>query len=625
LQAARFRLRLVNATAARFAGGAAALPNWLQREAAYAETLERLGLDALLTGQPAGATALALAAEALMNLTPWEYYQQPGGQLRPGAARAERLLLRALQAEPGHPLLLHLHVHVAEGGAPGPGSRGPLAAGGWSGRSGRRRPADLHTLFMGAPPGPHRALTRGWRRLALRLPLRLSLPLPLRLRGTGWPSLPRHPHPAPHTTNCTHKSTLPPTSAAIGRAEGSADALAAAAFPQGHLQHMASHLHLRVGRYADAVAANQRAYATDVLLSQRCVVPYAPEHNLAMLSYAAAMGAGLRSALAAASQARRLRQHVLDGYISPGQDWAARPLLLTQFGRWGEVLQGLAPPGEGDRGDSSWGGAEFAAFVWAYARFMAMGSLPSCPGCWAAQARELLVAAAVDQQLLPEDAAGAAAGRLYTPEEVDRQLHQVAAAQAAIPYEPDTRPGAAPGLYASAYRQLSGIMGLQAQAKRALMRGNATGAVALLRQAVAVEDGFGYIEPPRLYQPARQCLCFAERVAGDVAGAADACSADLLQYPSNVWSLAGLDRVCRVRLLGAGSAQGMGGAAALADGSAAGDGSCELVRALRGPGRDGTAAGDAGLEGACSCVGSRLATAAAAAEVPVLDSCLQLL
>jgi hypothetical protein len=86
---------------------------------------------------------------------------------------------------------------------------------------------------------------------------------------------------------------------ASSRAFCSFDALAAAAYPQGHLQHMASHLYLRVGRYADAVAANQRAFDTDVLLSQRCLPPalllQSPAPAVCLLSSAAASALDLFS------------------------------------------------------------------------------------------------------------------------------------------------------------------------------------------------------------------------------------------------------------------------------------------------------------------------------------------
>jgi hypothetical protein len=33
-------------------------------------------------------------------------------------------------------------------------------------------------------------------------------------------------------------------------------------------------------------------------------------------------------------------------------------------------------------------------------------------------------------------------------------------------------------------------------------------AEAQMRGAVALEDGMGYMEPPRMYQPSRQCLAY---------------------------------------------------------------------------------------------------------------------
>ena len=46
----------------------------------------------------------------------------------------------------------------------------------------------------------------------------------------------------------------------------------------------------------------------------------------------------------------------------------------------------------------------------------------------------------------------------------------------------------------------------------------------LLEQAVAVEDGMGYMEPPRLYQPVRHCLGRLLLSAGRPAEAAQVCA-----------------------------------------------------------------------------------------------------
>lgn len=52
-----------------------------------------------------------------MNLSPWDYYAADGS-LKPNAQTAEQLLAKALHLQPHHTHALHLHIHVAEAGAP---------------------------------------------------------------------------------------------------------------------------------------------------------------------------------------------------------------------------------------------------------------------------------------------------------------------------------------------------------------------------------------------------------------------------------------------------------------------------------------------------------------------------
>ena len=148
--------------------------------------------------QPQDADLFALAAESFMNVRPWDYYRYDddgphlidgdgdsdgdagddggggggggrrrdaalgGAALRPDAARAEALLLRALEIDGRHPLALHLHIHVAEAGTPtlegdggGDGGRGGAAAARWAGRAlgsadalAALRPEQGHLLHM---------------------------------------------------------------------------------------------------------------------------------------------------------------------------------------------------------------------------------------------------------------------------------------------------------------------------------------------------------------------------------------------------------------------------------------------------------------------------------------------
>lgn len=412
-----------------------------------------------------------------------------------------------------------------------------------------------------------------------------------------------------------------------GRAQRSADALAALLYPQGHLRHMPSHLYVRTGRYADAVLANGQALDVDIQLSHRCLQPYFPEHNIDMLLYAASMGGMLRTAETHARQVMRLPELVLDEYMSSGSYWVPLPLLFTRYGLWDKVMR-IPEPVQGDRGGSSKGGLEFAMFAWQYARFMAMASPRSCPSCWSDAAMKLLQAAGADAagsthqyDALDGDGqvASAAAAAQYSYDDVQQQLEVLM--QAAVHIEGDvaTLPGPAPGLYSAAYRMQTDVMLLAARAKQALMTGNASGAVMLLQQAVDLEDADGYIEPPRFAAPSRQCLCWASRIAGDGVRSVRECVRDLQQYPNNIWSLTGLQKVCSLH-------RGVWAekASEVLPAAEAGDiiSECGLAVWLE----HAFAPEESAWEQMCTCLAGSTAAAAAAAQAEVLmhNSCLHL-
>jgi tetratricopeptide (TPR) repeat protein len=61
-----------------------------------------------------------------------------------------------------------------------------------------------------------------------------------------------------------------------------------------------------------------------------------------------------------------------------------------------------------------------------------------------------------------------------------------------------------------------------------------------LRAAAALQDGFGYMEPPWWYYPVRQTLGAVLLAAGEPEQAAEAFTAALAEAPNNAWSLWGL-------------------------------------------------------------------------------------
>jgi tetratricopeptide (TPR) repeat protein len=158
------------------------------------------------------------------------------------------------------------------------------------------------------------------------------------------------------------------------RAEGAADRLLPLMPGAGHMVHMPSHIYQRVGRYADAVAANRKAALADEDYIAQCraqgIYPmaYYP-HNVHFLWFAATMEG--RSATAIES-ARKVASKVSDDALKGLPLLAAFRVVpyyaLTRFGKWDEMLKEPAPADN-----------LFLKGTWHYARglaFAGKGQLP---------------------------------------------------------------------------------------------------------------------------------------------------------------------------------------------------------------------------------------------------------
>ncbi|KAF6261103.1 hypothetical protein COO60DRAFT_1699955 [Scenedesmus sp. NREL 46B-D3] len=433
---------LAEALAERFSEGAAALKagGWRTHEARYAQRMQQLAED------EQDADAFAWAAEAYLNLTPWDYYAEDGS-LRATAATAESLLVQALKLQPHHLHALHLHIHS--------------------------RPV--------AEPGQE------------------------------------------------HLSA--------GRALGSAETLASLHPQNGHLLHMPSHIFVRVGQYKRAVLANKAAYDHDLARSSHCIVPYLPEHNVNLLVYAASMAGMLHTAESFATGMRNLRDRLPSAWMAEGNEWASLPSLLIRYGQWDKLLA-LHPPPKDARGATALGGPQYAAVLYHAGRALAL----------AARAQ------AASQQLLGlNDVTAFDLARKSVSlreKEVQHEHEQLQSALRAVPAEPLTRPGAPPGIYASGYGSLAAVAAGLVQARLRVLHNNTAGALDALREAAAAEDGLGYMEPPRVHQPVRQCLGWLLLHAGQLDDAWSVYSKDLQQYPNNGWSLLGMQQVAAARGLG---------------------------------------------------------------------------
>ena len=277
------------------------------------------------------------------------------------------------------------------------------------------------------------------------------------------------------------------------RAAASADRLGSLMPAAGHMVHMPAHIYIRVGRYADAAEANVRAIAADEDYLAQCQaqglypVSYYP-HNLHFL-WAAATFEGRRAV--AVEAARRVAEkvpHHHAGALSWTADFPVTPLLAyTRFGMWQEVLTEPKPPMN----------QPYAIGIWHYGRGLAF----------------------------------VARGRL------DAASSEVSALEAVMKHE----------AFATTLKDLPLLTNLRIASRSlagelSLRQGNTDAAVAALREAVTIEDGIPYAEPPIWHHPPRQILGAMLLEAGRSAEAEAVYREDLKRFRENGWSLFGLAR-----------------------------------------------------------------------------------
>lgn len=279
------------------------------------------------------------------------------------------------------------------------------------------------------------------------------------------------------------------------RAVECADRLAQLMPAAGHLVHMPGHIYIRVGRYEDAIKANQHATHADesYIQDQRpganfYTAGYYP-HNYDFMAFAALMiGRGQQATAAAEKVAELVPEEMLG---TPDMDflqhWRTRPLQIrVRTGDWDTILNTPAPGPE----------LPHAQALWHYARGRALAANGD------------------------NDAA-------------ERELEKLTA----IVNSPEVQPlrmefNRSPDILAVAREVLAGRI--------ASSRGNHEKAAEHMRKAVRNEDALLYGEPPEWSVPVRQEQGEVLLNAGRYEQAAEAFLKDLDRFPGNGWSLHGL-------------------------------------------------------------------------------------
>jgi tetratricopeptide (TPR) repeat protein len=357
-------------------------------DSAYATAMARVAAEF-----PRDPEAQVLYADALMNLSPWNYWES--GTARPGTPELLGSLERVLAADANHPGACHLFIHAEEAHAP-------------------------------------------------------------------------------------------------SRAVGCAERLASLMPGAGHVVHMPAHIYIRVGRYADAIAANEHAVHADEsyfegpqetrnALYGKAYYP----HNYHFLSFAASMAGNSQIAI---TSARKTMERI-DPVIAKQAAWIENVTgilygALVTFARWDEILAEPMPSND----------LPYARGVAQYARGIAYAEKKQ----WANAAASMDTLVVIQQGF---------------PEGVNKNALGVA---------------------------LESLRGEIAQRE-----GNLDQAITHFTQAVNLEDQLGFAEPPSWYYPARQSLGQVLLLARRANEAEAVYQADLGHFPENGWSLKGLEQSLR--------------------------------------------------------------------------------
>jgi tetratricopeptide (TPR) repeat protein len=277
------------------------------------------------------------------------------------------------------------------------------------------------------------------------------------------------------------------------KAVACAERLAALMPGAGHMVHMPGHIYIRVGRYNDAIMANEHAVHTDMTYMAAenpgpgvYTIGYVP-HNYHFLAFAATMAGRSKEAIEAAKKTSETTPFDVARAVPLAEPYVPYQFLaLTTFGHWDEILALPIPPADLSY---SYGLAQYARGV-----------------------------------------AYAATGR-------------AAEAQASLDSLVKTRANVKPEYATAGWSTPTSVLEIAEHSLRgemAFRSGDASSAVDHFKAAAAVEDGLLYIEPPDWYYPVRHSLGLALLKANRAAEAEAVYREDLVRFPNNGWALFGL-------------------------------------------------------------------------------------
>jgi tetratricopeptide (TPR) repeat protein len=284
------------------------------------------------------------------------------------------------------------------------------------------------------------------------------------------------------------------------RALAGANRLAAMAPAAGHIVHMPAHIYIRTGDYESAVRTNEKAALADQVYlkssgTQGIYSMMYYSHNLHFIAMCAAMNGNYAEAKKGATMlAANVAPHVKD--MAPLEGFMTVPLAVElRFHRWNEILHMKQPNAS----------MQTMTTFWHFARGMAFASTGKIDE---AEAEHKIVAEA--EEKTPEDAIFA------------------------MPVNNKTK---------DILKIAENVLG----AKISLAKKDNAGAVSMLREAVKIQDGLKYNEPPDWFFPVREPLGAVLLMSGNNADAEQVFREDLNHNPRNPRSLFGLRQALKAQ------------------------------------------------------------------------------
>ncbi len=277
------------------------------------------------------------------------------------------------------------------------------------------------------------------------------------------------------------------------QAREAADRLRGLVPDAGHLVHMPSHIDVRLGRWAEAAAANEKAMLADQRYQDRRLEPgfwaIYMAHNAHFLAYTAMMEGRRDVALERTREVVGLfpPEFVRENALFADAFMTVHLEALKRFGEWQQILDSRPVVA----------GLPVSGAYQHFARGVALAAL--------GRTDEARAEAALFRQAL-----------------------------AAVPPEAAWGSNTAAAVLAVGLPYLDGEI--------AWREGRSEDALRLLGQAVQQEDALKYDEPPPWTVPSRHALAAVQLASARPAEAEKTYRDDLRRYPENGWSLGGLAR-----------------------------------------------------------------------------------